>query len=1067
MDVTETKDFKECLRRIEEAKQNQSQYLYLSDLDITFIPKEIEQLTWLKIINLYFSQCLKDISSLASLWELCTINFIFCKSLEDISPLSELISLKTLNLSHSNISDVSALSSLENLTSLDLSHSNISDVSALSSLENLTSLDLSNSNISDVSALSSLENLTSLNLSGDINLSDVSPLSSLKNLTSLDLSFCSLSDVSPLSSLENLTSLDLSDCGNLSDLLPLSILENLTSLDLLISNISDVSPLSSLENLTSLDLSHRNISDVSPLSSLNNLTSLDLSMCSNISDVSPLSSLKNLTSLNLYGTPAYVNLVPSKKPLASLSRLNKFVCNHIESMPSEMASQSESDNILPTIKHWQQDLLQGEASHSFNRVVVIGNGRIGKTQLCRRLTGQPYDETVASTHGIDIVECKIAEAEGEQPEVQARLWDFGGQDIYLGTHSLFLDDRAIYVIAWCPSHENTDEYEDNGIVMRNRPLSYWLEYVYQAAGKSAPVIVVQTQCEKVSEKEEPTLSSQVHFDQIEYISSSSKAPGGLRKLQNRLEEAANYQYERFGKVRLPKSWVIAAHNVLDSKESKTLSYERYIEICKEEGVSAAQTLLTYLHRSGQVYWNQQFFKGDIVVDLSWAFDGIYGLYHREATVPYILKRQGRFTLSDLANMVWRGYSEEEHNVFLNIMKQCGLCFPLNGENTKENEQESLYVAPDHLPSQVDIKSDIQQRWRDNLDIQVDVELYFDFLHEGVARQLISFIGAEIGKAGLYWKYGCCFYEPKHQCDVKINVELPDLTSETQQGSFRFKATGREAKSYIETLLKKIEFKIRMKPKAIGWHKGGKQSDESRQILVESKNDVHYYNDLFEIISREHSFPITLNFVPGSVAKGSNSADVKGMTRHLHEQGNQQIYGLIDWDLKNNPEDKLVVLGMQRRYAIENYIFEPHFLGLYLISKRIAKPSGLGLENCHSYREVCDEVLRKPQLLQKIVDVVESEITESGYWNSNEKPIKFESKLLNGSILNVRDEIRRTNGHELEKICISVWDGLKGIAKNNQGKKGDSVLKTDIINTVINDLPELISIDLLETMQQFK
>ncbi|MDH4155457.1 MAG: hypothetical protein OEV01_16910 [Nitrospira sp.] len=36
------------------------------------------------------------------------------------------------------------------------------------------------------------------------------------------------------------------------------------------------------------------------------------------------------------------------------------------------------------------------------KLVVLGNGRVGKTQICRRLRGLPYDDTVASTHGITV-----------------------------------------------------------------------------------------------------------------------------------------------------------------------------------------------------------------------------------------------------------------------------------------------------------------------------------------------------------------------------------------------------------------------------------------------------------------------------------------------------------------------------------------------------------------------------------------------------------------------------------------------------------------------------------------
>ena len=84
------------------------------------------------------------------------------------------------------------------------------------------------------------------------------------------------------------------------------------------------------------------------------------------------------------------------------------------------------------------------------KVLVLGNGRIGKTQICRRLLGRDFDPSISSTHGIALQELQLAPAQGDEPEVRAKLWDFGGQSIYLGTHGLFLDDRAIYVIAWEP-----------------------------------------------------------------------------------------------------------------------------------------------------------------------------------------------------------------------------------------------------------------------------------------------------------------------------------------------------------------------------------------------------------------------------------------------------------------------------------------------------------------------------------------------------------------------------------------------------------------------------------------
>ena len=85
------------------------------------------------------------------------------------------------------------------------------------------------------------------------------------------------------------------------------------------------------------------------------------------------------------------------------------------------------------------------------KVLVLGNGQIGKTQICRRLRGEPFDTSVPSTHGIMVTSAPLAmTAIAGRPGQEARLhlWDFGGQDLYHGTHGLFLRTRSIFVIVW-------------------------------------------------------------------------------------------------------------------------------------------------------------------------------------------------------------------------------------------------------------------------------------------------------------------------------------------------------------------------------------------------------------------------------------------------------------------------------------------------------------------------------------------------------------------------------------------------------------------------------------------
>ena len=77
-------------------------------------------------------------------------------------------------------------------------------------------------------------------------------------------------------------------------------------------------------------------------------------------------------------------------------------------------------------------------------------------------------------------------------KVYLNIWDFGGQDVYDGTHALFLQRHAVYVILWMPETEEGTVHHD-GLVLHNRPLSYWLEFVRSVARTEAPILIVQSQ----------------------------------------------------------------------------------------------------------------------------------------------------------------------------------------------------------------------------------------------------------------------------------------------------------------------------------------------------------------------------------------------------------------------------------------------------------------------------------------------------------------------------------------------------------------------------------------------
>lgn len=236
-------------------------------------------------------------------------------------------------------------------------------------------------------------------------------------------------------------------------------------------------------------------------------------------------------------------------------------------------------------------------------------------------------------------------------------------------------------------------------------------------------------------------------------------------------------------------------------------------------------------------------------------------------------------------------------------------------------------------------------------------------------------------------------------------------------------------------------------------------ESRRQVFVEHQYDVIYYESLFNILSKKQNFKTNPQFLPPHTLNGSNCDAVLEITRKLRDMGNDKVYGLLDWDLHREPETQVIILGMGRRYAIENYVFEPHFLGLYLIYKNFIRPEEIGFSKEDSYLDVVYKISENSQELQKLATSVGLKIKWIGETNKT-----FESKLLDGTVIQIRTEFKNMRGHDLESLLRTTWPKLNSVRSSHSG---DSALKKDIIDTVIHQLPHLISQDLVDTMKEFK
>jgi internalin A len=767
-------------------------------------------LTQLHTLVLSWRKGPMDISALAALTQLHTLDLSWCDGLTDISALAALTQLHTLNCDGcEGLTKVTVLAGLSQLHTLSLSScKNLIDVSALAGLTHLQTLKLSRCNgLTDLSALAGLTQLQTLDLSWCERLTGISAIAGLTQLQTLDLSWCErLTDISAIAGLTQLHSLDLKECLILTDISALVGLTQLQTLNLShCKSLTDISAIAGLTQLHSLDLKEcLSVTDISALAGLTQLQTLDLSWCVDLMEVSALANLTQLRTLNLDQCDRVLRFPPMVPLLDRLETIYLYGCR-FEDLPAELCSDNYGDNVIDKVRAHYRDRALSEAQEAEVKVCILGNGGVGKTQLSRRLQELPFDPNVSTTHGVQFGHLDITY---DEQSVRLNLWDFGGQDIYHGSHALFLAGQAVFILVWTQDRESR-QFTDGGASMENRPLSYWLDYLRGLAGTDSPVLVVQSQCDQPDQRRSPNLPTH-DFRLLRPLSCSAMTDLGLTVLNGELEDAVRDVLVRkppvpigLGRVevrsQLRKMLQEDQQRPASKRKHRTLSLKQFRTVCKKNGkVSSPDALLDYLHHTGVVFFRQGMFEDRIILDRTWALEAIYTLFDRSRTFP-ILNRHGRFTRRELELLVWQDFSVEEQELFLSMMESCGICCRVRNLSNDRYNPEWEYLAPELLPLWSVAQDWLLGRMQGGRE-DATVEVRYRFLHEGILRGFLSRLGQQAGDAALYWRYGCWFFEKKTASQILVRSELGTTSG---AGVITLRAVGERPQELLDTVLKEL------------------------------------------------------------------------------------------------------------------------------------------------------------------------------------------------------------------------------------------------------------------------
>jgi internalin A len=149
-----------------------------------------------------------------------------------------------------------------------------------------------------------------------------------------------------------------------------------------------------------------------------------------------------------------------------------------------------------------------------------------------------------STHGIELSESKV-DLGGFAEPVRLNLWDFGGQEIYHGAHTLFLQGQAVFLVLWTPELESQTLYKEGDLSLRHRPLSYWLDYLRAFAGTESSVLLIQSQCDSRSDRVSPPTVTANDFCFLRWLEVSAKTGLRLEFFTAALKEAVGDCFERY------------------------------------------------------------------------------------------------------------------------------------------------------------------------------------------------------------------------------------------------------------------------------------------------------------------------------------------------------------------------------------------------------------------------------------------------------------------------------------------------------------------------------------------
>ncbi|MGH8888023.1 MAG: COR domain-containing protein, partial [Egibacteraceae bacterium] len=309
------------------------------------------------------------------------------------------------------------------------------------------------------------------------------------------------------------------------------------------------------------------------------------------------------------------------------------------------------------------------------KVLLVGEGNVGKTSLVAALQGKPFVENRPTTHGIQLGMLPVRHP-ALDVDLTLNTWDFGGQEVYRITHQFFFSRRALYLLVWRPR----EGQEENAI-------EAWCQRIQLRIGDDARIMIVATHCDERSpELDYPGLKRKFGDLLVGHYAVDNHSGTGIEALRQAIATQAA-RLPQMGEL-ISDRWV-AVRDELAARAQPQIAFREFVAVCAQHELDgeATHALASLLHDLGHVvyYGDDDGLRDLVVLQPEWLTKAIG--YVLEDTVTR--QAGGVLAHARLSNL-WEhrpgseSYPAACHPYFLRLMEKFDVSYRL-----PEEEQASL------------------------------------------------------------------------------------------------------------------------------------------------------------------------------------------------------------------------------------------------------------------------------------------------------------------------------------------------------------------------------------------